>query len=100
MDNTERDHFATITTPAGSVVTVPFLTEQQAEKVAEQYGPPAEPLPQPVEAAKGETESCGNCGGNGYWYESVEVETPSGGKVVTNRRVNCRPCGGTGKVPK
>lgn len=100
MDPTDRDHFATITTPRGSVVTMPFLTEQQAATIADQYGPPAEPLPQPVEAATGEKASCRNCGGKGHWYEPVEVDTPSGGKVTTQKKVNCRPCGGTGEVPK
>lgn len=99
MDPTERDHFASITTPGGSVVTVSFLTEQQAAGIADQYGPPAEPLPPRTETA-GDTQDCTQCGGQGYWYETVEVETPSGGKVTTQKRVNCRPCRGTGQVPK
>ena len=98
--DTSRDHFAAITTPAGSVISFPFLTEQEADTVAEQYGPPAEPLPRPDEAAKGETQQCSRCNGAGHWYETVEVETPSGGKVSTQKRVNCRACGGTGRVPK
>lgn len=99
MDPTERDHFATITTPSGSVVSMPFLTEQQAADIADQYGPPVQPLPPRTEAAN-DTQPCRRCDGNGYWYETVEVETPSGGKVTTQKRVNCRPCGGTGQVPK
>lgn len=99
MDPTERDHFATITTPAGSVVNFPFLTAQEADGIAQQYGPPTGPLPPRVEAAK-DQQSCGRCDGNGYWYEDVEVETPSGGKVTTQKRVNCRTCGGTGELPK
>lgn len=99
MDPTERDRFAAITTPAGSVVYFPFLTEQQADDIAAQYGPPAEPIPPRTEAA-GDTQDCSNCDGQGYWYETVEVDTPSGGKVTTQKRVNCRPCRGSGKVPK
>lgn len=99
MDPTERDHSATITTPGGSVVHLPFLTEQQAADVAQQYGPPTEPLPARVEAA-GDKQDCGRCDGNGHWYETVEVTTPSGGTVTTQKRVNCRQCGGTGKLPK
>ncbi|MEU6785905.1 hypothetical protein ABZ912_42520 [Nonomuraea angiospora] len=96
--DTSRDHFAAITTPAGSVVVVPFLTEQQAADVAAQYGPPTEPLPPRVEAAEGQKD-CVPCEGKGHWYEKVETTTPSGATVVTQKRVNCRPCRGTGKLP-
>lgn len=99
MDPTERDHFATIKTPAGSVVHFPFLAAQEADGIAEQYGPPPEPLPPRVEA-DGDRKTCQKCSGNGHWYETVEVTTPSGGKVTTQKRVNCRTCGGTGSVPK
>jgi len=99
MDPTERDHFATITTPAGSVVHLPFLTGQEAQAVADQYGPPADPLPTREEAGA-DKQPCKRCDGNGYWYETVEVDTPSGGKVTTQKRVNCRACGGTGQIPK
>ncbi|MFF0867611.1 hypothetical protein ACFYUV_38020 [Nonomuraea sp. NPDC003560] len=95
----ERDRFASIITPAGSVVTLPFLTEQQAQGVAAQYGPLAESLPRHVQGAA-EEKDCSRCQGQGSWEETVEVKTPSGGTVTTRRRVNCRPCGGTGKVPK
>ncbi|MFF0864137.1 hypothetical protein ACFYUV_20430 [Nonomuraea sp. NPDC003560] len=77
---------------------IPNLTAEQAQGVADQYGPPADPIPRPVESA--DTKDCGRCGGQGYWYETVEVTTPSGGTVTTQKRVNCRPCGGTGQVPK
>lgn len=99
MDPTERDHFATITTPSGSVVHFPNLTEREAGRVAEQYGPPAEPLPPRTETAD-DKQPCGRCQGQGYWYEPVEVTSPEGSKVTTQRRVNCRPCGGTGRIPK
>jgi hypothetical protein len=94
-----RDHFAAITTLRGSVVSIPFLTEDEAAEVAEQYGPPAEPIA-PIEAGKGDTQQCGQCNGMGYWTEMVEMDTPSGGKITTEKRVNCRRCGGTGRVPK
>ncbi|MGW4412607.1 hypothetical protein ACWEJ6_52065 [Nonomuraea sp. NPDC004702] len=55
MDLADRDAFVRITTSEGtsvqittaegSVVTVPFLTTEQAQRMAEQYGPPAEPPP-------------------------------------------------------
>ncbi|TMS00220.1 hypothetical protein [Nonomuraea basaltis] len=99
MDPTESDHFATITTPAGSVVHFPFLTGQEAGQIAQQYGPPTEPLPPHIEAGK-DKQPCGKCGGQGHWYETVEVESPSGSKVTTQKRVNCRTCGGTGSIPK
>lgn len=99
MDSTERDHFATITTPAGSVVHIPNLTETEADAIARQIGPPPRPLPRP-DASATDQKDCGKCGGDGYWYEEVETETPSGSKVTTKKRVNCRPCGGTGKLPK
>lgn len=97
MPPTERDHFATITTPRGSVVHFPFLTEEQAQDIADQYGPTAEPAPQVV---VGEKRTCSRCHGAGGWNENVTVKTPSGGEVVTQKWVNCRPCGGTGQVPK
>jgi hypothetical protein len=37
--------------------------------------------------------------GQGHWYENVTTKTPSGGTVVTQKRVSCRPCGGTGQIP-
>jgi hypothetical protein len=94
----DRDHFAILTTLRGSVVSLPNLTEDQADAVAAQYGPPAERVP-PAEASES-TKQCGRCSGAGGWNEPVEVETGSGGKVVTQKWVNCRPCGGTGRVPK
>jgi hypothetical protein len=100
MSRSDNDHFAQIVSPRGSVVSMPFLTAAEAEGIAEQYGPPAEPLPRPEQAASKDQQDCGRCGGQGYWYETVEVETKSGGKVTTQKRVNCRPCGGTGRVPK
>jgi hypothetical protein len=96
MDSS-HDHFASITTLRGSVVTVPFLTEEQASGVAAQYGPPAERVP--LAEASDATRQCGRCSGAGGWAENVEVDTPSGGKIATQRWVNCRPCGGTGRVP-
>ncbi len=94
----DEDHFAAYTTPLGSTVTLPFLTEQQAAEIAEQMAPsvpPARP-----DAAAGETTTCGQCQGAGGWHEKVEVKTPSGGTVITQKWVNCRPCGGTGQLPK
>ncbi|MER7063910.1 hypothetical protein [Streptomyces albidoflavus] len=99
MGAPERDYHATITTPRGSVVVMPFLTEQEADDVARQYGPTSEP-PAVQEAAKGEKQSCSRCGGSGGWNEEVRTTTPSGSVVVTKKWVNCRQCGGTGQVPK
>ncbi|MET8985782.1 hypothetical protein ABZW49_10075 [Nonomuraea wenchangensis] len=99
MSPTDRDHFATLTTPSGSVVHFPNLTGPQADGIAEQYGPPAEPLPLRTESA-GDVQQCKRCQGQGYWYETVEVTSPEGSKVTTQKRVNCRPCGGTGQIPK
>ena len=64
MSPTDRDHFAAVTTPRGSVVSIPFLTAEQAADVADQFGPPAEPVA-PIEAAK-ETQQCSGAGG---WNE-------------------------------
>jgi hypothetical protein len=97
--DTSRDHFAAFTTPSGSAVVVPFLTESQAADVAAQYGPPAEPIPLQGAAAE-EDQDCQRCDGNGYWYEPVEVTTPNGSTITTQKRVNCRLCGGTGRVSK
>jgi hypothetical protein len=97
MDSS-HDHFASITTLRGSVVTIPNLTEEQAAEVAARYGPPVEYTP-PAEASD-DTQQCDRCDGAGGWNEPVEVETGSGGKVVTQKWVNCRPCGSSGRVPK
>lgn len=43
MEPTQRDHFARIVTASGSVVVIPNLTAEQADDIAEQYGP----LPRP-----------------------------------------------------
>ena len=96
----DRDHFARIVTPHGSVVEIRNLTEGQAAHIEGQFaGEVDTPLPvSPDELA--ETATCGRCQGAGGWNEPVEVTTPSGGKVVTQKWVNCRPCGGTGRVPK
>jgi len=95
--DTSHDHYARVVTPRGSVVHFPNLTEEQAADVAAAYGPPAEHVP--LAAASDDTQQCGRCQGAGHWYEDVEVSTPTGGKVVTQKRVNCRACGGTGRVP-
>ncbi|MFD9950794.1 hypothetical protein ACFWYW_58530 [Nonomuraea sp. NPDC059023] len=95
MDLTGRDHHATITTPRGSKVVMPFLTEEEAADIAEQYGPPSE-LPQPQTAAKG--DPCGQCGGAGGWETTVETKSKDGSVVITKKWVNCRPCGGTGTL--
>lgn len=93
MDSSHDDFaFARITSAKGSVVTIPFLTDEQADDVAAQYGPVAEPVP-PSAASDDQEESCRQCGGQGGWYEDVKVTTPSGGEVVTKKWVNCRPCG-------
>jgi hypothetical protein len=79
------------------VVSLLGLTQEEAEAVANQFEPPAEPAT-PIEAGK-ETQQCGRCSGAGGWNEEVRIKTGKGGEVVTQRWVNCRPCGGTGRVP-
>lgn len=87
----DTDHFARIVSPRGSVVTIPYLSEEQAADVAAQYGPVAEPV---APSAASEDEGvCGSCNGAGGWFEEVKVKTPSGGEVVTQKWVNCRACG-------
>lgn len=94
--NPQPEHFAQITTPRGSIVHFTG-TAQQMNAIREQYGPVAEPPAAPADAASGNQKQCGQCQGKGGWYETVKVKTPSGGEVVTQKWVNCRPCGGTGK---
>ncbi|MEV5411032.1 hypothetical protein AB0K60_19580 [Thermopolyspora sp. NPDC052614] len=90
-----RDHFAAITTPRGSVVTLTGLTPDEAAAVASQAA-----SDRPAVRAEGEgTTKCDNCGGKGGWLEKVETKTPSGSTVVTERWVQCRPCKGMGTVP-
>jgi DnaJ-class molecular chaperone len=91
-----RDHFASITTPGGSVVTLHGLTSDEAAAVAREA---ASDRPA-VGRAEGEgTKQCTNCAGKGGWTEKVETTTPSGATVVTERWVSCRPCKGMGTVP-
>lgn len=90
------DHFVSYTTPRGSVVVLPFLTEAQRDAAAAAFR--TEPV-QPQQA-DGERTTCSRCNGAGGWNETVRVKTPSGGEVVTQKWVNCRQCGGTGQVPK
>lgn len=86
------------TTLRGSVVTLPFLTVEQRDAAVENLSaPPVEPLTLP-EAA--ETKACGQCQGNGGWTEQQEQTSANGSVVIVPVWVNCRPCGGTGKVPK
>jgi hypothetical protein len=85
-----------VTTPRGSTVTFPFLTPGQREQTVVDLtpigdSPPIAP-PGPVTAG-----ACGNCHGAGGWNEQRKQKTGSGGEVVINVWVNCRPCGGTGK---
>jgi DnaJ-class molecular chaperone len=91
----QPEHYAHITTPRGSVVSFTGTAEQMAA-VTDAYGPPAEA----PDRAGGDDQKrpCSRCNGAGGWYETVKVPTPSGGEVVTQKWVNCRPCGGTGKV--
>lgn len=91
-----RDHFAAITTPHGSVVTLHGLTDQEAAAVAREAASDRPVL----ERAEGEgTTQCGNCQGKGGWTEKVETKTPSGTTVVTEKWVKCRPCKGMGTIP-
>lgn len=92
----DADHFVSYTTPRGSVVTLPGLTEEQRDAAVATLT--TEPVEAPQTAA--ETTQCGKCGGQGYWMERRETKTATGGTVVTYVRVNCRPCGGSGQVPK
>lgn len=87
----------TVTTPRGSTVTFPYLTPQQRDAAVANLTPsgdqpPIEP-PGPIAAGV-----CGQCNGAGGWNEQRKQKTGSGGEVVINVWVNCRPCGGTGKT--
>lgn len=91
----ENDHFVTYTTPRGSVITVPFLTEQQRNAVI------AALHPGPEGGLTGvDSETCNRCQGVGGWHEVVEFKTSTGATVVTRKWVNCHQCGGTGETPK
>lgn len=92
------DHYAQITTPRGSTVVFPDLTTQQATDIAEQYGSPSE-FPKPLTASSEKT-TCERCDGAGGWEETVETKSKHGSTVITMKWVNCRPCGGTGRLPK
>jgi hypothetical protein len=94
-----RDHFAQITTPYGSVVTLTGLTKKEAAEVARD-ATSDRPVPRSDRPARGdaETRQCTNCQGRGGWMEKVETTTPSGSTVVTQKWVNCRPCKGMGTV--
>lgn len=90
-----RDHFAAITTPRGSVVTLTGLTQDEAATIARNAA-----SDRPAERAEGEgATQCGNCQGKGGWTEKVETTTPSGTTVVTEKWVSCRPCKGMGTIP-
>ncbi|MFI6318480.1 hypothetical protein ACIBG8_13220 [Nonomuraea sp. NPDC050556] len=97
-ESAEADHFVQYTTPRGSVVVMPNLTAAQRDEIAATFSPGDTPTPASLEG-KGESQSCGQCGGAGYWMETVTTVTPSGSEVTTQKRVNCRQCGGTGQVP-
>jgi hypothetical protein len=92
----QPDHYAEITTPRGSVVSFTG-TADEMNAVADQYGAPSE-FPRAGSGGEDQKKPCGKCNGAGGWNETVKVKTPSGGEVVTQKWVNCRPCGGTGKV--
>ncbi|MGW4426589.1 hypothetical protein [Streptosporangium sp. NPDC004631] len=83
----------TYTTPAGSVVSLPFLTPEQRDAAVENLSPDHSGGPEAAE--KGAT--CTQCQGAGGWNERREQKTSKGGTVVVTVWVNCRPCGGTGK---
>ncbi len=90
-----NDYFVTYTTPRGSVITLPFLSEQQKNAVVAALHPgPAREL------TTRDNETCNQCQGAGGWHEVVEFKTSSGATVTTRKWVNCRRCGGTGQTPK
>lgn len=92
----DADYHVTYTTPRGSTVVLPFLTKEQRDAAVESLSGGDVTPPE----FAGETKTCGQCSGAGGWYETVTVKTPSGGTITTQKWVNCRPCGGTGQVPK
>lgn len=94
-----RDHFAEITTPRGSKVVLQGLTEAHAATIAAQFAEPNVGHDEGMTEWAGNTKTCERCQGAGGWNERVETKTAGGGTVVTQRWVNCRPCGGTGQVP-
>lgn len=93
-----RDHFAAITTPYGSVVTLTGLTEQEAGTIARDAASDR-PVARPERASDGGTRLCTNCQGKGGWMERVETQSAGGSTVVTEKWVRCRLCKGNGAVP-
>ncbi|MEU4410787.1 hypothetical protein AB0F88_40305 [Streptosporangium sp. NPDC023963] len=82
----------TYTTPRGSKVTLPFLTVEQRDAAVENLSP----APLPPESVTAGKETCSNCGGAGGYNEKKEQKTASGGTVVVEVWVSCRPCKGSG----
>lgn len=93
----DAEHYVSHTTLRGSVITITGLTEKQAADATSALTSDR-PVARPE--AGTETQTCSRCQGAGGWMETVVVKTSSGGTVTTQKWVNCRPCGGTGQVPK
>ncbi|MGW4663162.1 hypothetical protein [Streptosporangium sandarakinum] len=85
-----------VTTPRGSTVVLPYLTAEQRDATVAALTEPGDhpPVPHPGPIAAG---ACSRCGGAGGWNEQKKQKTGSGGEVVVNVWVRCRPCGGTGQ---
>ncbi|MER7208006.1 hypothetical protein ACFOYY_33335 [Streptosporangium jomthongense] len=96
---TERGTYVLgIPTAAGGKVVLPFLTGEQAERVRASFADVAQAAAQVKERPMGATRPCGNCEGNGHYYETRETKTAAGGTVVTQVEITCRPCKGSGQV--
>jgi hypothetical protein len=70
-------HYVTIPARGGSKVTLPFLTQEEADDVERRFAPePGEPV------QAGETQTCPSCGGAGGWNDTEQQKTKSGGTVT------------------
>jgi hypothetical protein len=89
-----RNHFAAITTPFGSVVTVTGLTAREAQAIARKAA--SEPYRRVKPAEGEEVEECPHCDGQGGELVKVSTRTVRGSAIVTDKWVSCKPCAGRG----
>ncbi|MFB9962825.1 hypothetical protein [Sinosporangium siamense] len=90
-------HVVGIETAAGSKVSLPFLTREQANAVHAGFADLNRPMePRPTSPGN---PPCELCDGTGAWEERRGSATASGGVVITNILVPCELCAGTGQMP-
>lgn len=92
----QGNHYVTIPAAGGSRVTLPFLTEAQADEATARFAQPETPI---LDAAQ-EYETCGDCSGAGGWNTTEQQKTASGGTVSVTVWKKCYRCKGNGQVPK